>query len=204
MIFPLATARSLDSRACTSGSNLATACCLVLAGCSCSHRCSRTPGSSLATARCLVLAGCSCSRRCSRTPGSSLATARCLVMAGCSCSRRCSRTPGSSLATARCSDMISHPHQHLSCNASSPSVRGLLQTPHYRISTRLCLIKNLGLILQPSPLLLLLMVLTHDLDYVDSKINISLIAIYSHPQNHENISMSDTLCKCIVNLFDQN
>ena len=31
------------------------------------------------------------------------------------------------------------------------------------------LIKRLGLILQPSPLLLLLMVLTHDLDYVDSK-----------------------------------
>jgi len=29
--------------------------------------------------------------------------------------------------------------------------------------------KSLGLILQPAPLLLLLMVLTHDLDYVDSK-----------------------------------
>jgi len=33
----------------------------------------------------------------------------------------------------------------------------------------LCLIKSLGLILQPAPLLLLLMVLTHDIDYVDSK-----------------------------------
>jgi hypothetical protein len=32
------------------------------------------------------------------------------------------------------------------------------------------LIKSLGLILQPAPLLLLLMVLTHDVDYVDSKI----------------------------------
>jgi hypothetical protein len=31
----------------------------------------------------------------------------------------------------------------------------------------LCLIKSLGLILQPPPLLLLLMVLTHDLDYVE-------------------------------------
>jgi hypothetical protein len=32
-----------------------------------------------------------------------------------------------------------------------------------------CLIKSLGLILQSAPLLLLLMVLTHDVDYVDSK-----------------------------------
>jgi len=31
------------------------------------------------------------------------------------------------------------------------------------------IIKSLGLILQLAPLLLLLMVLTHDLDYVDSK-----------------------------------
>jgi len=59
--------------------------------------------------------------------------------------------------------LFSHPW-HLSCNASSPSDGGLLQTPHYRISTPLCLIKSLGLILQPAPLLLLLMVLTHDLD----------------------------------------
>jgi hypothetical protein len=31
------------------------------------------------------------------------------------------------------------------------------------------LIKSLGLVLQPGPLLLLLMVLTHDVDYVDSE-----------------------------------
>jgi hypothetical protein len=33
----------------------------------------------------------------------------------------------------------------------------------------LLLDKSLGLILQPAPLLLLLMVLTHDVDYMDSK-----------------------------------
>jgi len=45
----------------------------------------------------------------------------------------------------------------------------IAKTPHYRIGTPCCLIKSLDLILQPAPLLLLLMVLTHDVDYVDSK-----------------------------------
>ena len=66
------------------------------------------------------------------------------------------------------SSLFAHPRL-VSCNAFLRSVIWLLQTPHYRIGTPCCLIKSLGLILQPAPLLLLLMVLTHDVDYVDSK-----------------------------------
>jgi len=50
----------------------------------------------------------------------------------------------------------------LSSSSSSPSILSSL-------SPTCCLIKSLGLILQPYPLLLLLMVLTHDVDYVNSK-----------------------------------
>jgi hypothetical protein len=68
--------------------------------------------------------------------------------------------------------LFSHLFLHpwlLSCNACLLSVRALLQSPHYRIGTPCYLIKSLGLILQLALLLLLLMVLTQDVDYVDSK-----------------------------------
>jgi len=45
----------------------------------------------------------------------------------------------------------------------------ILECSPYSCSRHCSSIKSLGLILQPAPLLLLLMVLTHDLDYVDSK-----------------------------------
>ena len=50
------------------------------------------------------------------------------------------------------SSLFLHPWL-LSCNVPSGSVRWLLQTPHYRTGTPSCLIKSLGLILQPAPLL---------------------------------------------------